>query len=79
MASIFFFFLLLRECPEELREAVAGLIFGTSRCGDMQELQDVRRIFVSKFGKDFVQAATELRNGCAVDPKVLDYICYIKL
>ncbi|XP_078155420.1 uncharacterized protein LOC144551348 isoform X2 [Carex rostrata] len=60
-----------RECPEELREAVAGLIFGTSRCGDLQVLQDVRRIFVSKFGKDFVQAATELRNGCAVDPKLI--------
>ncbi|KAF3321022.1 IST1-like protein [Carex littledalei] len=60
-----------RECPEELREAVAGLIYGTSRCGDLQVLQDVRRIFVSKFGKDFVQAATELRNGCAVDPKLI--------
>jgi Regulator of Vps4 activity in the MVB pathway len=57
-------------CPEELRESVAGLIFATSRCGDLQELQHVRRIFASKFGKDFVQAATELCNGCAVDPKV---------
>ncbi|KAJ3697712.1 hypothetical protein LUZ61_001417 [Rhynchospora tenuis] len=60
-----------RECPEELREAVSGLIFATSRCGELQELQDVRRIFVSRFGKEFVEAATQLRNGCAVDLKLI--------
>ncbi|KAJ4791352.1 Regulator of Vps4 activity in the MVB pathway protein [Rhynchospora pubera] len=60
-----------RECPEELQEAVSGLIFATSRCGDLQELQDVRRIFVSRFGKEFVEAATQLRNGCAVDLKLI--------
>lgn len=73
---LYFSSFLPRECPEELREAVAGLIYGTSRCGDLQVLQDVRRIFVSKFGKDFVQAATELRNGCAIDPKVLFSLCF---
>jgi Regulator of Vps4 activity in the MVB pathway len=66
-------------CPEELRESVAGLIFAASRCGDLQELQDVRRIFASKFGRDFVEAATDLRNGCAVDPKVPSFLYFFPL
>ncbi|KAJ3672897.1 hypothetical protein LUZ60_006271 [Juncus effusus] len=60
-----------RECPNELKEAISGLIFGTSRCGDLPELQDARHIFISKFGKDFVSAASQLRNGCRVDPKMI--------
>nr|CAD1837417.1 unnamed protein product [Ananas comosus var. bracteatus] len=53
-----------KTCPEELREAVASLIFAASRCGDLPELNDVRHIFVAKFGKDFVSAAVDLRNNC---------------
>ncbi|RZS00273.1 hypothetical protein BHM03_00029947 [Ensete ventricosum] len=60
-----------RECPEELREAIASLIFAASRCGELPELHEVRAIFSSKYGKEFVCAALELRNDCCVNPKVI--------
>ncbi|KAG0447800.1 hypothetical protein HPP92_028164 [Vanilla planifolia] len=58
-----------KECPEELREAAAGLSFAASRCGDLPELREVRRIFSSRFGKEFTSAAAELRNNCGMVQK----------
>ncbi|KAG0478067.1 hypothetical protein HPP92_012786 [Vanilla planifolia] len=60
-----------KECPEELKEAAAGLAFVASRCRDMPELREVRRIFSSRFGKEFSTAATELRNNCGVSSKIV--------
>ena len=56
--------------PEELREAAAGLLCATERCGGLPELQEVRTILAAKFGREFVSAASELRSGCGVNPKV---------
>ncbi|RRT55908.1 hypothetical protein B296_00040974 [Ensete ventricosum] len=47
------------------------LIFAASRCGELPELHEVRGIFSSKYGKEFVCAALELRNDCCVNPKVI--------
>ncbi|OEL27372.1 hypothetical protein BAE44_0011611 [Dichanthelium oligosanthes] len=60
-----------RECPEELREAAAGLVYAAARCGDLPELQEVRGILASKFGREFVSAASELRSGCGINPKIV--------
>ncbi|XP_065027115.1 uncharacterized protein LOC135651171 [Musa acuminata AAA Group] len=60
-----------RECPEELREAIASLIFAASRCAELPELHEVRGIFSSKYGKEFVCAALELRNDCCVNAKMI--------
>ncbi|XP_020587096.1 uncharacterized protein LOC110029240 isoform X2 [Phalaenopsis equestris] len=60
-----------KECPEELREAAAGLAFAASRCGDLPELREIRRIFTSRFGKEFTTAAAELRNNCGVSGKLV--------
>lgn len=59
-----------RECPEELKVAAAGLSFAASRSGELPELQEVRKILSSWFGKDFTAAAVELRNNCGVDARV---------
>jgi hypothetical protein len=59
-----------RECPEELREVVSGLVYAATRCGDLPELQEVRRILTAKFGKEFISATSELRSGCGVNAKV---------
>jgi vacuolar protein sorting-associated protein IST1 len=59
-----------RECPEELREAAAGLVYAAARCGDLPELQEVKSILAAKFGRGFVSAASELRSGCGINPKV---------
>lgn len=60
-----------KECPKELQEATSSLIFAASRCGDLPELQSARYIFASKFGKEFTNAAVELRNNCGVNPKMV--------
>jgi len=59
-----------RECPEELKEAMSSLIFASSRCGQLPEIQEMRGIFASKYGSEFVARAVELRNNCGVNPKV---------
>lgn len=60
-----------RECPDELQEAASGILFAASRCGDFPEIQEIRAILTSRFGKEFASRAIELRNNCKVHPKVL--------
>lgn len=58
-------------CPEELKEAISSLIFAASRCGEFPELQELRGIFTSRFGKEFAARAVELRNNCGVNTKMI--------
>ncbi|CAL9192866.1 uncharacterized protein LOC103988932 isoform X2 [Musa acuminata AAA Group] len=60
-----------KECPEELREAISSLVFAASRCAELPELKKARGIFSSRYGKELVSAAVELRNNCCVDPKMI--------
>ncbi|XP_028768204.1 uncharacterized protein LOC114725806 [Neltuma alba] len=60
-----------RECPEELKEAVAGLLYGASRCGEFPELQEIRAALTCRFGKEFTARAVELRNNCGVHPQMV--------
>ncbi|GFY86795.1 regulator of Vps4 activity in the MVB pathway protein [Actinidia rufa] len=43
-----------RECPDELNEAISSLNFASSRCGELPELQEIKGIFTSRYGKEFV-------------------------
>lgn len=58
-----------RECSEEIKEAAAGLMFASARCGELPELLDARAILADKFGRDFARAAKEGAHG-VVDPTV---------
>ncbi|KAF7052310.1 hypothetical protein CFC21_060427 [Triticum aestivum] len=60
-----------RDCPEELREAAAGLCYAAARCGDLPELQEARALLAAKFGRGFASAAAELRAGCGVNAKLV--------
>lgn len=60
----------VRECPEELKEATAGIIYAASRCGEFPELQETRAVLTSRYGKHFTASAVELRNNCGVHPQV---------
>ncbi|KAL6011857.1 hypothetical protein ACLOJK_002323 [Asimina triloba] len=66
-----------RECPADLKEGISSLIFSAPRCSDIPELQQIRKIFEKKYGKDFVSAATELRPDCGVNRTAA--ICHIKV
>ncbi|CAD5312596.1 unnamed protein product [Arabidopsis thaliana] len=60
-----------RDCPEELLEAVSGLLFAASRIGEFPELQEIRNVLISRFGKDLAARSIELRSNCGVDPKII--------
>ncbi|KAG6741970.1 hypothetical protein POTOM_055251 [Populus tomentosa] len=59
-----------KECPE-FKEAISSLIFASSRCGEFPELQEIRGVFTSRFGKEFVARAVELRRNCGVHPNII--------
>lgn len=60
-----------RVCPEELREAISSLLYASSRCGEFPELLQIRALFASHYGREFVGRAIELRNNCGVNPKMV--------
>lgn len=60
----------IRECPSELREAVASIIFAAPRCSDLPDLLHVRNLFAAKYGKEFIAAASELRPDTSVNRTV---------
>ncbi|KAL8167115.1 hypothetical protein V2J09_008614 [Rumex salicifolius] len=59
-----------RECPPELREAIASIIFAAPRCSDLPDLLQIRNLFATKYGKEFVSAASELRPGSGIIEKL---------
>lgn len=61
-----------KECPLDLREAIASLCFAAPRCSDLPELQVVQSMFAVKYGKEFVVAASELRPDCGVNRQIIE-------
>lgn len=60
-----------RECPVDLKESITSLIFAAPRCSDLPELLQVQNLFLAKYGKQFVAAATELQPDCSVDRMII--------
>ncbi|XP_073004228.1 uncharacterized protein [Typha latifolia] len=61
-----------RDCPIELQEAVASIIFASPRCSDLPELIQIRNLFGAKYGKEFVTAASELRPDSGVNRTIIE-------
>ncbi|XP_058183829.1 uncharacterized protein LOC131301501 [Rhododendron vialii] len=61
-----------RECPSELLEAVASIIFAAPRCSDVPDLLHVRNLFAAKYGKEFTAGATELRPDTSVNRTIIE-------
>ncbi|XXG73643.1 hypothetical protein AAC387_Pa07g2526 [Persea americana] len=61
-----------KECPPELLEAIASIIFAAPRCSDLPELIQIRNLFTMKYGKEFVSAASELRPDSSVNRAVIE-------
>nr|GMD55823.1 dentin sialophosphoprotein-like [Ipomoea batatas] len=55
-----------KNCPFDLKEAITSVVFASPRCGDVPELIDVREHLTVKYGKEFINAAVELRPDCGV-------------
>ncbi|CAA3014448.1 Spindle pole body [Olea europaea subsp. europaea] len=60
-----------KVCPDELKEAASSLIYATTRCGEFPELQEIRAILISRYGKEFAGRAVELRNNCGVNLQII--------
>ncbi|GMI83023.1 IST1-LIKE 1 [Hibiscus trionum] len=63
-----------RECPLDLKEAISSVCFAAPRCADLPELLQVQMLFTSKYGKEFVLAATELRPDCGVNRQLIELL-----
>ncbi|XP_043689724.1 IST1-like protein [Telopea speciosissima] len=63
-----------RECPLDLKEAISSVCFAAPRCADLPELQQVQMLFASKYGKEFVAAATELMPECGVNRQLIELL-----
>ncbi|XP_059292969.1 uncharacterized protein LOC132046368 isoform X2 [Lycium ferocissimum] len=61
-----------RQCPADLKEGIASLIFAAPRCSDIPELMGIKDIFEKKYGKDFVSAATDLRPDAGVNRMLIE-------
>lgn len=61
-----------KECPPELREAVASIIFAAPRCSDLPDLLQVKNLFSAKYGKEFVSAVSELRPDSSVNRTIIE-------
>ncbi|CAI0396276.1 unnamed protein product [Linum tenue] len=63
-----------RECPLDLKEAISTVCFAAPRCADLPELLQAQMLFASKYGKDFVTAATELMPDCGVNRQIVELL-----
>ncbi|XP_062099347.1 uncharacterized protein LOC133805241 [Humulus lupulus] len=63
-----------RECPLDLKEAISSVIFAAPRCADLPELLQVQIAFASKYGREFVAAATELMPDCGVNRQLIELL-----
>ncbi|XP_042496085.1 IST1 homolog [Macadamia integrifolia] len=63
-----------RECPLDLKESISSICFAAPRCADLPELQQVQMLFASKYGREFVSAATELMPDCGVNRQLIELL-----
>lgn len=66
----------------DLKEAISSVCFAAPRCADLPELLQVQLAFASKYGKEFVMAATGLLPACGVNRQVIFAMimqCLLKL
>ncbi|XP_056696569.1 uncharacterized protein [Spinacia oleracea] len=61
-----------RQCPSELQEAIASIIFAAPRCSDLPDLLQVKNLFTSKYGKEFISAVCELRPDTSVNRTIIE-------
>ncbi|XP_062159899.1 uncharacterized protein LOC133867204 isoform X2 [Alnus glutinosa] len=61
-----------RECPPELREAISSIIFAAPRCSDVPDLLQIKNLFTTKYGKEFVMAVSELRPDSSVNRTIIE-------
>ncbi|XWS18352.1 hypothetical protein CRYUN_Cryun32bG0036300 [Craigia yunnanensis] len=49
-----------RNYPNDINEVVSTLIFAAARCGELPELQTIRKLFKERHESKFIKAIIEL-------------------
>ncbi|MFS7923110.1 putative vacuolar protein sorting-associated protein Ist1 [Helianthus anomalus] len=61
------FLLKYRECPLELKEAVASIIFAAPRCSNLPDYYLLGTYLVKKYGKELILAASKVHPDTSVN------------
>jgi vacuolar protein sorting-associated protein IST1 len=61
-----------KECPRELREAIASIIFAAPRCSEVPDLLQIKNLFGTKYGKEFIMVSSELRPDSGVNRTIIE-------
>ncbi|CAN8291405.1 unnamed protein product [Cochlearia groenlandica] len=61
-----------KECPRELREAIASIIFAAPRCSEVPDLVQIKNLFGTKYGKEFIMVSSELRPDSGVNRTIIE-------
>ncbi|XP_010433096.1 PREDICTED: uncharacterized protein LOC104717250 [Camelina sativa] len=61
-----------KTCPNDLKEAVASVLYASQRLTDVSEFSDIVKQFSAKYGKDFVSAAIGLQPDSGVSRLLVD-------
>ncbi|XP_018485621.1 vacuolar protein sorting-associated protein IST1 isoform X2 [Raphanus sativus] len=61
-----------KECPRELREAIASIIFAAPRCSEVPDLLQLKNLFGTKYGKEFIMVSSELRPDSGVNRTIIE-------
>ena len=59
-----------RNCPNDIKEAISTLVFAAEWCGDLPELQTIRKLFKERYGSKFIRELTEPNPGNHVNNQV---------
>ncbi|KAJ9562962.1 hypothetical protein OSB04_008122 [Centaurea solstitialis] len=62
------------DCPDDIKEAISSLIFAsaTTRCGNLHEFREIRKLFSERYGKNFETTALELLPGNLVNEQIIE-------
>ena len=65
-----------KECPVDLREAVATVLYAAPRLTELVELKKVAHQLAAKYGRDYAKAATNpaTATDCGCNPRIVKYL-----
>lgn len=63
-----------RYCPPDLKEPIATLIYAAPRCVELVELNQVKDMLTTKYGKEFAVAVEEMQTECGVNRQIIEML-----
>ncbi|KAK6932523.1 Vacuolar protein sorting-associated protein Ist1 [Dillenia turbinata] len=61
-----------KDLPNDIKEAMSSLIYAAARCGDLPELQIIRKLFGERYGHTFAEIAVDLLPGNLVNKQLAE-------